>query len=165
MADNMYQTFLAKATTEYGLMVHFESTFLPYLSLSDPERLGSPDFPVPISFIYGANDWVLQVEEEAPFDLVSNNKFCSSRVSIVPDSNHVMHMDNPESFANCLINDVFGTSMPVLPLKSWESRADSTDGELTDSTSCGDSNLTPPQLKEADSMENKAASQTSQSYF
>ena len=58
VADYMYHIFMRKGTTEYALMVLFEVGFVPFFSLSDEDRLGRSNFPIPVSVIYGDRDWV-----------------------------------------------------------------------------------------------------------
>jgi len=44
-----------------------------------------------------------------------------SRFHLVPDSDHNMHMDNPQAFANIVINDLLdlegAASLPILSLE------------------------------------------------
>ena len=59
--------------TEYALMVMFELGLVCPIPLGAKDRLGAPDFPIPVSFIYGDSDWVLMVEEDGPKNLVANH--------------------------------------------------------------------------------------------
>jgi hypothetical protein len=44
-------------------MVLFDCALQARLPLSDKERLGNPNFPIPFSIIYGDNDWVLRIDD------------------------------------------------------------------------------------------------------
>lgn len=57
------EIFRRPATTEYGLMINFDINMQPKVPLSHPSKLGRPDFPIPFSFFYGYNDWVLMLDE------------------------------------------------------------------------------------------------------
>jgi len=39
----------------------------------------------------------------------------TSQIHIVPTSDHNMHVDNPQAFANCLINDIYNKNLPIDP--------------------------------------------------
>ena len=52
-------------TTEYSLQVMFDPALQAYHPLGTDQKLASPNFPVPISFIYGEEDWMLQVDDDA----------------------------------------------------------------------------------------------------
>ena len=69
------------------------------MPLATPEKFLNPDFPLPISFIYGDDDWVKLIEEDTPDLIVKTNKFENSKSYIVPTSDHNLHMDNPEALA------------------------------------------------------------------
>ena len=45
------------------------------------------------------------------------NKFETSKFYEVPDSDHNMHMDNPDALASLMINDLLGENLPVLTLE------------------------------------------------
>ena len=59
----MYQIIMRKGTTEHAIFTCFEFGLYPKLSLGHPDRLANKDFPIPVSFIYGENDWVRRVDE------------------------------------------------------------------------------------------------------
>ena len=61
----MYQIVMREGTTEFGIHVLFTPALQAHLPLGTPEKLGSSKFPIPISFIYGSEDWTLQVDEDA----------------------------------------------------------------------------------------------------
>ena len=68
--DYMYQIFLRKGTTEYALMVNFELGMQAKIPLSNPEKLGRTDFPIPFSFVYGDDDWVPLTDDGASKRLI-----------------------------------------------------------------------------------------------
>mmetsp|Transcript_24695 Transcript_24695/g.38429 ORF Transcript_24695/g.38429 Transcript_24695/m.38429 type:complete len:139 (+) Transcript_24695:824-1240(+) len=114
-------------TTEYGLMILFDVSLQPKLPLGTDDKLNNPEFPIPISFVYGSNDWTRVVDTDFGKKIVETNrgKFGSqSNFLIVPDADHNMHMDNPQALANTVINDLLGfegeEKLPVLPLSEQE---------------------------------------------
>jgi hypothetical protein len=64
LVDYMYQISMREGTTEYAPMINFSLTLKAHLPLGIKEKLMNPDFPLPITFIYGDNDWVLFIEED-----------------------------------------------------------------------------------------------------
>lgn len=73
--------------------------------LEDKERLGNPDYPIPVSFYYGDIDWM---DIKGGERVVEANKFngISSFVYTVSKSDHHMYLDNPEEFAQLIIEDL-----------------------------------------------------------
>lgn len=65
IADFFYQIIMRRGTTEYAILIMFNPTLTAHLPLGTPDKLGNPDFPVPISFFYGDEDWVANVDEDA----------------------------------------------------------------------------------------------------
>jgi hypothetical protein len=61
----MYQILMRDGTSEYGILTMFNPTLTAFLPLSTSDKLGSKDFPIPVSFFYGDEDWVKQVDEDA----------------------------------------------------------------------------------------------------
>jgi hypothetical protein len=66
---------MRESLSECALMVLFDCALQAKLPLSDKERLGNPNFPIPFSIIYGDNDWVLRIDDNQSQDLINNNKF------------------------------------------------------------------------------------------
>jgi hypothetical protein len=56
---------MRRGTTEYAIMLMFNPTLTAELPLGTKDKLGNPEFPVPISFFYGDEDWVVNVDEDA----------------------------------------------------------------------------------------------------
>ena len=112
--DYMYQIFMRRGTTEYALMLFFEPFMVCSIPLGATDRLGSPNAPIAVSFVYGDKDWVVSLEEDGPKDLVNNHPDkANSKYHVVPGAGHNMHMDNPLGFANTIINDLLGENLPV----------------------------------------------------
>lgn len=65
ISDHMFHVIMRNGTTEYAIHLMFNADLHAHLPLGDSSKLGSDRFPVPISFFYGENDWVLFVEENA----------------------------------------------------------------------------------------------------
>ena len=57
---------MREGTTEYSVQVMFTPSLQAKYPLGTDDLLNSPEFSMPISFFYGDNDWMLQVEEDAP---------------------------------------------------------------------------------------------------
>ena len=70
----MYQIMMRDGTTEYGIINMFNGDLQAYLPLGGPDKLASPSFPLPISFIYGAQDWMLDMEEGAADLVLDQNR-------------------------------------------------------------------------------------------
>lgn len=82
--------------------------------LASEVKMGNTDFPIPVSFFYGDNDWVYNIEgETGGKTIVECNASDQSRFHIVPHAGHNLHMDNPMGFSNCIINDIFGEDLPT----------------------------------------------------
>jgi hypothetical protein len=41
----------------------FEHDISPKVSLSDPSKLGNPEFPVPFSIVFGDDDWMTSYDD------------------------------------------------------------------------------------------------------
>ena len=53
-------------STETCIMIMFGEGLVSHYPLEASDKLGNTDFPIPVSFIYGENDWVPLYEEQAP---------------------------------------------------------------------------------------------------
>jgi len=107
--DYLYQIIMRPGSTEYALMVNFAPGLVCHLPLEDPSKLANPNLPFAVSFIYGDNDWVGTMEQEAPqrtIDaLLSGNNSARCHNLICPGSGHNLHMDNPIGLCNMIINE------------------------------------------------------------
>lgn len=92
----LYQIFSRPGTTEFGLMICFNFSLQAHLPLGTPEKLLREDFPIPVSFIYGENDWTRVVDQDFGKQIVDVNSHKGKcHFHLCPDSDHNMHMDNP----------------------------------------------------------------------
>ena len=98
------------ATTEFALLINFDSDMSAYLPLGSPKKMGGVDYPVPFSIIHGDQDWVGDIDSGASEQIVGINreKFGNeSNYYIQPDSGHNLHIDNTHAHVNIIINDLF----------------------------------------------------------
>ena len=51
------------ASTEHSIMIHFKPGLVAHLPLEPKLK---DQLPIPVSFIFGENDWVPLYEEDAP---------------------------------------------------------------------------------------------------
>lgn len=56
--DYVYQIWSRPCTTERAFTIMFRQSVLAYEPLATRERLLNPEFQMPMSFVYGDNDWV-----------------------------------------------------------------------------------------------------------
>ena len=106
----LFQVLLRKGTSEHAITVNFNFSLEPHLPLGTAEKLASPEFPIPISFIYGDHDWTRVVDQDYAKVCVEANQFKEdSKFHLVPDSDHNMHMDNPEELSSLIIDDLLGS--------------------------------------------------------
>ena len=71
LVDYMLQISMRQGTTEYAPMINFTLTLQAHIALGEPEKLKNADFPLPITFIYGDNDWVQTLEEDIADQILS----------------------------------------------------------------------------------------------
>jgi len=122
----MFHIYQRSGTTEAALMVNFDLTLHAYLPLGTEDKLANPNFPIPVSFFYGSRDWVRNIDQDFAQNCVAANqeKFPdSSKFIEIPDSDHNMHMDNPQALCNAIINELLGGSLPVLAADEYEEDA------------------------------------------
>ena len=77
----------------------FTPALTPYHPLGTEEKLKNKDFPIPISFIYGEQDWTPFVDENSAEKVVEANKILhgdNSNLTLISKAGHNMHMENPE---------------------------------------------------------------------
>jgi len=107
--DYLYQIIMRPGSTEYALMVNFAPGLVCHIPLEDPSKLANPNLPFAVSFIYGDNDWVGSMEQEAPqrtIDaLLAGNNSVRCHNLKCPGSGHNLHMDNPIGLCNMIINE------------------------------------------------------------
>ena len=49
---------MREGSTEYAIFVCFRVGMYAWNPLETTNRLGNPDFPLPVSFFYGDRDWM-----------------------------------------------------------------------------------------------------------
>lgn len=66
MNDFIFHLTMRKATSEHALFILFNTCIMAKLPLGSVDRLGNPDFEVPIVFVMGEKDWVkfLDLDDE-----------------------------------------------------------------------------------------------------
>lgn len=64
IADYIYHLFMKKSTSDYSLMILFNQGMQAQLPLGTPDKLANPNFPIPVSFIMGSEDWVRYLDED-----------------------------------------------------------------------------------------------------
>ena len=83
-----------------------------YEPLAAESALGSAAFPLPVSYIFGDQDWMGKLEGVpegiGPKKVVDINQHPGSKLHILEDSDHNMQMDNPEGLARLMIEDLLG---------------------------------------------------------
>ena len=103
-ADYIYHLFMREGTSEYALLVMFTQGIQAHVPLGTPDKLASPEFPIPISYILGDVDWVRFCDQHDTENihygkiLIDQNKKkhgASSNFYECPTAGHNMHMDNP----------------------------------------------------------------------
>ncbi len=90
-------------STEYLLFECFDELMFAHNPLEKDDRLGS--LPIPVSFFYGAQDWI----KRSGGDNVVAKNFSNgnlSHVHIIENSDHHMYWDNPEEFAAKILEDL-----------------------------------------------------------
>jgi len=95
-----YLQILSKeGTYEYSFNIMFEHDISPKISLSDLTKLGNEDFPVPFSIVFGDDDWMTKCDDGCSKYLIKQKKSTSIgemyRFIVIPDSDHMIHNDNP----------------------------------------------------------------------
>ena len=92
----------------------FLQSVLAFEPLARRDRLLNPEFKMPISIVYGDNDWV---RKEVDFDQADKLKEVNENVRVyqLEDSTHDLLFDNPLNLCNLIKNDILGTNLPVGP--------------------------------------------------
>lgn len=113
MTDYLYHLMMRRTTSEFALFILFNSNIMAHMPLGRYDRLGNPNFEVPISFIMGEFDWIqyLDVDDETGLQggekIVLANKIKhgnKSRFYWIPYSGH--NLENSAAFLNILIEDL-----------------------------------------------------------
>ena len=104
----MHQVFMRDGSTEYAIFICFELGMYAVNPLELENRLGTPNFELPVSFIYGDRDWM---DYRGGDRVIEKNKHKGglSQVYIVNDCDHHLYLDNPNEFGQYIINDIWMT--------------------------------------------------------
>lgn len=71
----MYQILMRDGTTEIAPMIALNFFMQAFNALGEERNLAQNDYPIPISFIYGENDWVHILEEGTAEEILKKNKY------------------------------------------------------------------------------------------
>ncbi len=99
-----------EGSSEYVLFICFDELMFA----KNPLEKRLIDLPIPVSFFYGAQDWI----KRSGGDYVIENKKHKddiSKVNIVENSDHHMYWDNPQEFATLILKDLEGIEKYVNP--------------------------------------------------
>ena len=90
-------------SSEYILFECFDELMFARQPLEREDRLGQ--LPIPVSFFYGAQDWI---KRSGGDNVVAQNPYNGtlSHVHIIENSDHHMYWDNPEEFASKILEDL-----------------------------------------------------------
>eukprot|EP00347_Sterkiella_histriomuscorum_P016994 403351067 len=99
----LHQTLLREGSTEYCIFVCFDYMMFAHHPLEDNDRLGN--LSIPISFFFGDRDWMMQEGGNAVVDK-NPYKGTHSNIYIINNSDHHMYFDNPEEFAQKILQDL-----------------------------------------------------------
>ena len=128
-ADYIYHLFMREGTSEFALLVMFTQGIQAHIPLGTEDKLASPNFPVPISYVLGDVDWVRFCDHHDTQNthygkiLVEINKKrhgAASNFYECPTAGHNMHMDNPIALSNIIKNDILGSELPILPQQEYK---------------------------------------------
>lgn len=97
-------------STEYAIFVCFKSGVLAHNPLEVAHRLGNPNLPFPISYVYGEIDWMDNQGAERAVK-VNRSYGKLSRIYYVKGSDHNMFIDNPSGTVKTILKDVKLLSM------------------------------------------------------
>jgi hypothetical protein len=98
--DYLYQIIMIQGCTEYALMVNLAHFLVYKIPLEHPVELANPSLPFQVSFINEDNDWVGEIEGEAPQRVVEANITDSHGAMChflkCPGAEHNLHRENPK---------------------------------------------------------------------
>lgn len=75
LLDFLHQIHMRESRIEYSPMILFNPQMQAQLPLGINSKLASHQFELPISFIYGDNDWVQIIEEDIADRVLEQNQF------------------------------------------------------------------------------------------
>ena len=72
MLEYMHQIFMREGSTEYAIFICFKLGMFAVNPLETDDRLGNPEFSIPVSFFYGDLDWM---DQKGGQRIVDKNQF------------------------------------------------------------------------------------------
>ena len=104
-----YQTLLRPGSTEYCIFNCFTEELFAKHPLDSDDRLCQ--LPIPVSFFYGDKDWMRRYGVDK---ILQRNPYKDeqSRFIEVEKSDHHLYFDNPQKFAELIIEDL--STLPEL---------------------------------------------------
>ena len=81
-----------------------EASLFGHIPLSNSDKLGNVDFPVPYMFMYGEKDPVYTIDNGAAERLTKVHKQGQGTFRTVPECSHMMHVGNSKGTVNTIIN-------------------------------------------------------------
>ena len=97
----------------------FDTALHAHKPLVLPNKLGNPDFPFAISFIYGDEDWM---DSRGSREIVRANRFYTSgesQIYLLNGANHNLWYNAPDSFVDVLTNDLLGIYKHNFQIKKY----------------------------------------------
>jgi pimeloyl-ACP methyl ester carboxylesterase len=110
VCDYLYQLFMQKSTSDTALMSIFYEGCISKLPLGTSDRLGKMNPEMPVSYVYGDDDWAAHADERFSKKITHEN----GKYIICPTSTHQLAMDNPEALSKIMINTFLDMDLPVL---------------------------------------------------
>ena len=75
LLDFLFKVHTSESKIEHVPLILFNSQMQPVTPLGTPEKLAGKKFKLPVSFIYGDNDWVQIIEEDIADVILKKNPF------------------------------------------------------------------------------------------
>lgn len=93
----MYQMVMRPSSQECAIMVLFTQGLQALMPLGTDEKLGSPNLPFSVSFVYGTDDWMRYCDDDFGKECIKKTQTSKARnhFYLCPDSGHNLQMDNP----------------------------------------------------------------------
>ena len=129
MLNYMHQIFMREGSTEYAIFICFQLGMFAVNPLENADRLGNPELNLPISFFYGDIDWM---DQDGGKRVIEKNIYADSlsRLYIVSNSDHHMYLDNPQEFANLIIEDIENTKQNYYLVEEFNKHRMEVEGNL-----------------------------------
>jgi pimeloyl-ACP methyl ester carboxylesterase len=104
MADFIYHLLMNPSTSECGLMVLFSQDLQAHLPLGATNKLSNPELRVPVSFVFGDNDWMRFTEDDYGKEVVKATQQTQpeNHFYICHISGHNLHTENPKGLTDAM---------------------------------------------------------------